>query len=401
LACSVAARAEDWPSWRGANRDGRSSEKDLLASWPEGGPRLMWRTTGVGEGYSTPTVVGDRVYCMGNKDGNEFVYCLDAKKQGQLIWASNLGKVRAGGGGYAGPRSSPTVDGNRVYALGLAGDLVAIDDKNGRIVWRKDLVADFAGQPGNWGYAESVLVDGPWVICTPGGPRATVVALNKQNGKTIWTSAAGEMAGYSSPVVGEIAGLKQYVQFTAGGVLGVSAKDGSVLWQYDRPANGTANCSTPVIAGDIVLAASGYGNGGGAVRVSRSGAKFAAEELYFTKELKNHHGGVIVVDGFAYGADDPGMLACLELETGKTRWRSREPGKCSITWVDGKLICRSENGPVTLVAATPESYRSLGRFEQPDRSGQNAWPYPVVSGRRLFLRDQDLLLVYDLSQTAP
>jgi len=389
------AAAEDWPGWRGPRRDGICQETGLLRQWPEGGPKLAWKATGLGEGYSGPAIVGSLLFTMGSRQGQQWVLALDWTKGGKTVWETPLGTVRHDGGGYAGPRATPTLDGDRLYTLGIAGELVCLDVRRGEILWRRDLVRDFGGQAPGWGYSESVLVDGPWVVCTPGGPRATIAALLKSNGRPVWTSPVGDPAAYSSILPVSIGKVKQYVQFTAKGVIGVSARDGKLLWRYDRPANGTANVSTPVWLGQTVFAASDYGVGGGLVWVKKAGQGFRADEMYSTKQMKNHHGGLILLDDYLYGADD-GTLTCLQYKTGKVAWTDRTSGKCSLLCADGMLYARNENGPVSLVEATPEGFRLQGRFHQPERSNKNSWPHPVIAHGRLYLRDQDVLLCYDI-----
>jgi outer membrane protein assembly factor BamB len=390
-----AADSNDWPAWRGPRRDGRSDETGLLASWPEGGPKLLWTTEGVGEGYSTPSIAGDFVYLMGNKEGYECVVAVDRTKQGTDGWVRQIGPVRAEGGGYRGPRSTPTVDGNRLYALGLAGDLVCLDTKTGKVFWRHDLIGEFGGQVGGWGYAESPLVDDKWVICTPGGEQATILALLKTSGKPVWRSAIGDTADYSSIIAIQVSGTKQYVQLTKQGVVGVNAKNGDLLWRYDKPANGTANCATPVFANDSVFAASSYGAGGGLVQLKKNRKTWDANELYFTKEMQNHHGGMVLLDGYLYGCDES-VLRCLDFKTGKSQWQDRSCGKCSLVYADGMFYCRGEDGVVSLVTATPTQFELKGRFEQPERSDKYAWPHPVIAGGCLYLRDQDKLFCYDV-----
>jgi len=387
--------ADDWPAWRGPHRDGICKEKGLLKQWPPSGPPLAWKATGLGEGYSGPAIVGKRLYSMGNAEGKEWVFALDWTQEGKKVWATPLGPIRHEGGGYPGPRSTPTIDGDRLYALGAAGDLVCLDASSGKLVWRRDLVRDFGGRIPQWAYAESVLVDGPWVLCTPGGPRATIVALDKVRGQPVWTSPIGDGAAYSSIIAVSIGKVKQYVQFTQQGVVGVNAKDGALLWRYDAPANRTANCTTPVWFGQTIFAASAYNTGGGLVWVKKAGRGFQAQELYFTRQMKNHHGGLILVDGCLYGADE-GSLTCLDYKTGQVKWADRGPGKCSILYADGMLYCRNESGPMTLVEASPDACHIKGRFQQPDRSGKNAWPHPVIANGMLYLRDQDVLLCYDV-----
>ncbi len=389
-------RHAGWPAWRGPDRTGCSTETGLLDQWPKGGPKLLWEVPGLGEGFSTPSVTQHAIYTMGNAGGKEWVIALNPERRGKQLWHTATGPVRHGGGGYAGPRSTPTVDGNRVYVLGLNGDLLCLDARRGRILWRRNLVSDLEGTIPNWGYSESVLIDGPWVLCTPGGENATIVALDKTNGDVVWRSPVGDGAAYSSIIPAKLAGRDQYVQFTARGVIGVAAENGEFLWRYDAPANGTANCSTPVWSGNSIFAASGYGTGGGRVQIENSGKGQNAVEAYFSKKMKNHHGGTLLVDGYLYGSSDPGLLSCLDFQTGDVLWRDRSSGKGSIVYADGMLYVRSEKGPVSLVEATSSGFHLHGRFEQPSRSEQPSWPYPVVANGRLYLRDQDVLLCYDL-----
>jgi outer membrane protein assembly factor BamB len=397
----------EWPGWRGADRTGVSKERGLLKSWPEGGPKLVWKATGLGKGFSTPSLAQGRIYLLGTGSGEpECLMALDPK-DGSILWSTPFGRMD---GGYPGPRSTPTVDAGRLYAISSDGKLICADAATGREVWTKDLKADFHGENGSWAYAESPLVDGDRVICTPGGERATVVALEKVSGRTVWTcpikkDVSGRKrgystAGYASVMAAEIGGARKYVQFLDGGVVGVSAADGKWLWSYDRPASPTANCTTPVIRGDLVLAAAAYNTGGGVARIAPKDGAFAAEEVWFLPELQNHHGGFVLVGDCVYGTG-ASELFCVEFATGRVVWRERSVGKGSITAADGHLYVRSENGPVALVEATPSGYVEKGRFDQPDRSREKSWPHPVVVGGRLYLRDQDVLLCYDVKSPAP
>jgi outer membrane protein assembly factor BamB len=397
VAAEHSRRAFDWPQWQGPERTALSRETGLLSDWAEGGPPLVWKTTGLGEGYSTPTVAAGRIFTMGNRDKSEYVLAL-AEKDGKELWAAEVGPVRADGGGYAGPRCSPTVDGDRVYALGLNGDLLCVEADTGRRVWARDLRKEFGGQFGGWGYSESPLVDGDKVLCTPGGRTATLAALNKRTGQTLWKGVVpqGDAAQYSSIIAADFDGHRQYIQFLSGGVVGLSA-DGRFLWRYDHPHNGTANCSTPVYRDGHVFAASSYGTGGGLAKLTSNGDGVRAEEVYFTSRMKNHHGGMVLVGDYLYGSDE-GLLTCLEFKTGKVKWADRNPGKGSITYADGRLYYRNEGGPVFLVEANPERYVEHGRFTQPDRSDKPAWPHPVIANGKVYLRDQDMLLCYDVKK---
>jgi outer membrane protein assembly factor BamB len=261
------------------------------------------------------------------------------------------------------------------------------------------LVRDFQGAPGGWGYCESPLVDGQKLICTPGGRAATLVALNKKTGALLWKAQVpqGDGAAYSSVIAGDVDGQRQYIQFLSGGVVGIDAKTGRFLWRYDHPHNGTANCSTPIYQDGHVFAASGYGTGGGLAKLIHAGAGTRAEEVYFTKHMQNHHGGMVVVDGYLYGSNE-GQLCCLDLLTGQVQWSEGRPGKGSIAFADGHLYYRNEGGPITLVEANPKKYVQQGRFDQPDRTGAPAWAHPVIANGKLLIRDQDLLLCYDIKK---
>jgi outer membrane protein assembly factor BamB len=334
---------------------------------------------------------------MGNRGRSECVLAL-SESRGRLLWSRALGPVRSGGGGYPGPRCTPAVNGGCVYALGLNGDLVCLDAATGRRHWRKNLARDYGGRPGRWGYSESPLIDGRRLVCTPGGRRATLVALDRKTGRTLWKSAVpgGDRAAYASVVAVEVDGRRQYVQFLSGGVVGVAADSGGYLWRYNRPANGTANCATPVASGRYVLAASSYGAGGGLARLRGRRGRTRASEVYFTRHLKNHHGGLVLVDGYLYGATDPGSLVCLEFRTGRVMWRERRPGKGSITCAGGQLYYRNEGGPVLLIEANPRRYVERGYLKPSWQSGSPAWPYPVVANGRLYLRDQQVLWCFDV-----
>ncbi len=391
-------KPHDWPQWQGQDRTAVSRETGLLKSWPKEGPKLLWTARGLGEGFSTPTVAAGRIFTMGNRGRTEYVLAF-AEDGGKELWAAEVGAVRAGGGGYAGPRCSPTADGDLLYALGLNGDLVCLESATGKERWRKDLRKDYGGSVGGWGYSESPLIDGDWVVCTPGGRDATLVALDKKTGATAWKSAVpgGDAAAYSSVIATDLGGLRQYVQFLDNGVVGVAAKDGKFLWRYDNPANTTANCSTPVYHDGHVFAASSYGNGGGLARLTKNGDRVTADEVYFTKRMQNHHGGMVLVGGYLYGSDE-GSLTCLEFKTGKVQWAARDAGKGSIACADGRLYYRDEGGTLLLIEASPAKYVEHGRFEQPQRSDDPAWPHPVIANGRLYVRDQDVLLCFDVKQ---
>ncbi len=357
---------------------------------------------GMGEGHAAPAVSKGRIYGMGLRGDEEVVWALDTRT-GKEIWHTKIaaGTTLQASQGGNGPRSTPTIDGDMLYTIGVSGDLVCLKLADGKQVWKKSLVSDFGGRVPTWGYSESPLVDGAQIIATPGGSSATIVALNKANGEVIWKSQipVGNRVAYSSAIPADVDGQKQYIQFLGGAVVGVAAKDGKFLWHYDAPANKQGiNCSAPIYRDHLVLAASAYGNGGGVARLTSSGGEIKAEEVYFTKQMQNHHGGMVLVGDYYYGFDNSN-LTCIEFKTGKVMWADRSVGKGSVTSADGLIYARSERGPVALVEANPKQYVEKGRFDQPERSSAPSWPYPVVSNGKLYLRDQDVLFCYDVSQS--
>ncbi len=399
--CSSPAASADWPQWRGPQRNGISDERGLLKEWPADGPRLIWQAKDIGDGYSTPSVVGDRVYLMSNRGtDDEFVQALGAK-DGQQIWSVRVGKVGPNTAlQYPAARSTPTVDGPLLFALGSDGDLACLERASGKIVWQKNLRSDFGGKPGAWAYSESPLVDGDVLACTPGGKEATLVALNKKTGETIWKSPTPEadQANYASIIIMDAGGRKQYVQFLSKGLVGVDAKTGDLLWRYDKSAKGsTANIPTPVADQGFVYSSTGRG-GGALVELTSSGGQMEAKEVYFLPKLPNSIGGSVEVGGKLYGTNGQGLL-CVEFATGEVKWQNRCVGAGSVCYADGLIFVHGEQGDMALVEATPEAYHEKGRFslpDQPDRGKSLAWPYPVIADGKLYIRDLGMLWCYDV-----
>lgn len=395
----------DWPQWRGPQRNGISQESGLLKQWPAEGPKLLWQMNDIGDGYSTPAVVGTRIYLMSNRGmENEFVQALSAQ-DGKSIWTTRIGNVGSPSDFlYAKARSTPTVDGDFIYALSSDGDLACLETGSGRIRWQKSIKKEFGGQPGVWAYAESPLVDGDVVIVTPGGAQATLVALNKKTGAVIWKSAVpgGDQAGYASAMVVQAGGRKQYVQFLSKGIVGVDAKTGQFLWRYAEVAKGMAQMVTPVVHDGYVYGGAN-GIGGGLVRLKSDRGKVTAEQIYFARGLPNSIGGSVLVGEYLYGTASAGLVAA-EFTTGKVKWQNESIGKGSVAYADGLLYLHGENGEVALIEATPEAYREKGRFTPPSQPKRNrlgpfpekAWTYPVIANGRLYIRDIGTLWTYDI-----
>lgn len=539
----TSASAEDWPQWQGPDRNAVSKETGLMKEWPKDGPPLAWKIDGLGGGYSAPSIAGGRLHGMSVRGQDEVVWAL-SEKDGKELWVTRLGPALTEGmpQGKEGPGCTPTVDGEFLYVSGFRGDIACLRRDGGTIVWRRNLQSDFGGVLPTWRYNESPLIDGDKLVCTPGGPDATIVALNKSNGEIIWKAVvpdtsrgtadgppsimatlpilvaldadgdreisdeevkaspsvlakldkntdgkltedelrpAGTPAGrqgggrpsragrggfrlmpihatldadenneisvaeisnapvalakldknrdgnltegevgppgrqnsgasYASAIAIDFEGQRQYVQLTAKSLVGVSATDGKLLWRYDKPANNFAiNCSTPVYQEGKVFAASAYGAGGGAVRLSRGpNGEIKADEAWFSKQIENHHGGVIVHDGALYGANggnSGGYLVCLDFSTGAVLWNEgdrdkRRVSKGSVAMADRRIYYRTEEGPVVLIEPSRKEYIERGRFDQPDRTDKPAWSHPVIANGKLYIRDQDTLFCYDIKE---
>lgn len=386
------AFAADWPQWRGPNRDGKSTETGLLTSWPEGGPKQLWKTGGLGEGYSSFSVVKGRLYTQGQRGDQEFVMAIDTSN-GKKIWETPAGQAFRERRGH-GPRGTPTVDGDKLYALSGDGTLVCLELATGKQVWGFNIVEKFRGSVPHWGISESPLVDGNKVIVTPGGSNGGLVALDKKNGNVLWHSKREGEAAYSSAIIVESGGVKQYVTLTSDAALGVSAGTGEVLWTYGKVANQTANVATPIYAQDHIFVSSDYGTGGGLLRVAATSGK--ASEVYFNKEMKNHHASSILIGKHLYGFSSA-ILTAMDFMTGQVAWRDRSVGKGGLTYADGNFYVLSERGQVALVEASPEAYKEKGRFSIPPGEF-NTWTPPVIADGKMYLREQDTLYCYDIKK---
>lgn len=385
-------QAADWPQWKGPDRTGLSKETGLLKQWPANGPAVVWSAGGLGQGYGSMAVAGDRVFVQGTRSGNSVIVALN-RADGKEVWSKALGRVGDDDRG-PGPRGTPTVDGDRVYVLSENGDLACLRT-NGAEVWKRNILADFSGRQLNWLISESPLVDGAYVIVSPGGPGAGMVKLDKMTGKTVWTTKElSDPAGYSSAIAADIGGVRTYLTFTAGAGVGVRASDGKLMFRYDRAANRVANITTPIFHDNKVFFTSAYDTGAGLVALSAANGTVSANEVYFTREMKNHHGGVVLVDGYLYGYNDS-ILTCLEFATGKMMWRDRSVGKGSVTFADGHLYLQGENNVVGLAEASPSGYKEKGRFTIADK-GLPSWAHPVISDGRLYVRNQDSIVAYDI-----
>jgi outer membrane protein assembly factor BamB len=438
------ASADSWPGWQGPNRDNISPDTGLLKKWPQDGPPLKWKATGLGGGYSSIAVVDGKIYTMGQVGasagrygaqpaprpkaarpaaaggrgrgtgrpaqnrggaaGDCRVICLD-EQTGKVIWAQKIGN--------GDPNCTPTVDGDRVYALDRNGELACLDTADGKVVWHKSFSRDFHGHMmSGWGYSESPLIDGDKLVCTPGADDAMIVALDKKTGATIWNGKAPgdlgpngrEGAGYSSIVISHGAGVKQYVQTVGKGVVSFRADDGKFLWNYNKVANPTANIPTPVVKDDYIFASTGYGAGAALLELKRDGDEVAAHQVYYLpgNKVQNHHGGMVLLGDYIYlgNGQNNGFPLCLDWKTGKIAWsggRGAGTGSAAVIGADGELYFRYQDGMMALIEATPDGYHLRSKFMLPTHNAES-WPHPVIVDRCLYLRDQDDLLCYDIAK---
>jgi outer membrane protein assembly factor BamB len=397
LGIGAPAPNAEWPQWRGPQRNGLSADKGLLKQWPSAGPPKAWSISNLGEGYGSLAVVGDRIYVQGTSGSASTLFCLN-RADGKTLWTASLGpKVEEGRGN--GPRSTPTVDGDRIYALTENGDLACLrtTGREPSRLWSKNILKEFGGSNPGWLISESPLIDDNRVIVSPGGNEAGIVALDKMTGKTIWTAKElSDQAAYSSCIAAEIGGVRTIMNFTSKAAVGVRASDGKLMWRYDKAANRTANCTTPVFADNKVFFTSDYGTGAGLLGLTAQNGEVKAQELYFTKDMRNRHGGVVLVNGYLYGFSGyPGPLTCIEFATGKKMWADRSVGIGSLAYADGMLYIIGEKQVVGLVEATPNAYVEKGRFTIPDQ-GKESWAHPVVAGGKFYVRDQGALTCYDV-----
>ncbi len=403
------ARCEDWPTFRGALRTAVASDKNLLTSWPEGGPKLVWETVGAGRGYSSIAVVGDKLFTLGDalsiKDGDEDEYLTAYdRKTGKQLWATKTGPAwKEMNPDWHNSRSTPTVDGDMVYAIAPKGVLVACKTSDGKEVWRKNLVDEIGGKKDDpWGYSESVLIDGDHLVCTPGGENATMVALDKKNGDVIWKATRpGDIgAGHASIVISEVGPNRVYVQTTGSGALGVSAKDGKVLWSYPIEKT-TAVIPTPIVRGDLVFFTVGYGRGGALLQqIAGANGAVTVKEIYgLDKKLENKHGGVVLIGEYLYGdSGDGGTPFCADLTTGAVKWKGRGPGSGSTVVISAgeMLYMQFQDGEFALTKADPAEYKVVSHFKIPGSGKRPSWAHPVIADGKLYIRSQDQIFCYDI-----
>ena len=391
-----AQQPKDWNQWKGPHSNAHSFCTGLIDRIPEGGPKLLWKIDTLGGGYSNLCFFGDQFFTLGDFGDQCFVLALD-RKTGKENWRKQIGKA---GGTRPGPRSTPACDGQTVYVMGQFGDFAAFDAKDGKERWRHNVEKEFGGKVMSiWNFSMSPFLDGDKIVVPIGGDDGTLAAFDK-SGKLLWRSTElTDPAAYTSVVPAEIGGVRQYLLLTGNTIAGISTLDGKILWGANFPGK-TAVCSDPVLSGDVVMAACSYGVGAVFYRITKEADGFKAFDFHGNAKLQSHHGGIIMLDDHFYFLSNNDGIVCIEAKTGKVVWENRSVGKGSMAYADGKFFLRSEggDGTVAMIEATPTGYKELGRFNQPNRSDLNSWTYPLIVDDKLFLRDQGLLLCYDIKK---
>ncbi len=394
------AELKDWPQFHGPHRDNRSDETGLLKVWPPEGPRRLWTAEGLGHGFSTVAIAKGRIYTTGDRAGRTIISALGL--DGRLLWQVENGA--AWDASVPGSRGTPTIDGDRLYHENAQGDVVCLDAKSGAKQWGRNILADFHSKNIIWGLAESLLVDGDRVICCPGGPETAMVALDKHTGRTVWKSAtAGDLASYSSPVLGEYRDLRMLFALTSRAAIAVHADSGELLWRFEHITPFEEMIPTPFYDNGQVLITT---RTAGTVLLALDvvGKRCSVRQVWQSKELDNQHGGLVVLDGYIYGSshvNSNGKWICLEWKTGKVMYMDRGVGKGSVTYADGMLYALSENRVLGLVKPTPDRHAIVSQFKIPSGGEGPSWAHPVICGGRLYIRHGEFLYAYDIHAPSP
>jgi len=388
LWCHAAfVQADDWPQWRGPNRDGISRETGWLADWPAEGPKKLWEAD-VGIGFSSMSVSRGRVFTMGNVNETDVIWCFDAET-GKLLWKHEYPCSSKDPNGYPGPRCTPTVDGDRVYAVSRHGHFFCLDFNTGKVLWSKDFARDFGAVSPKWGFAGSPLIENDRVLCEVNATNgASVVAFDKRTGNVLWKNGR-ERAGYSSLVAVDVGGTRCLAHFCADQFVLRRMADGAELWRIPWPTSYGVNAATPILAGDKLFLSSGYGFGCALFRISLKGAT----ELWRNKNMRNHVNSCVLLSDHLYGYDE-GELRCLDWNSREVKWSTRDYGKGSLIAADGKLILFGQRGQLGLAAVNPDAYQPLARFQA--LGGKDTWAPPALANGRLYVRSLDKLAAFDV-----
>jgi len=394
LLASIAADqalAGDWPQWRGPKMDGISEETGWLSTWPDKGPKTLWKAN-VGVGYSTVSISNGRLYTMGNTADVDAVSCLDAAT-GAAIWKHTYPCPAKDPNRYNGTRSTPTVDGKHVYTISRVGHVFCLETAGGKVVWSKDFKADFGGKAPTWGYASSALIEGDLLIVEPGGKGASAAALDKTTGKVVW-QAGDDPASYASPMPFDLNGERCVAFFNVFGLVGRRLKDGQELWRHPWKTSWDINPTTPIIEGNRVFISSGYNVGGALLEFTANSIKV----VWQNKNMRNHVNSCILWKGHLYGFDER-ELKCLDFQTGQVKWAEKKYGKGSLKLAGGKFLVYSDRGRVAVADLSPDGCKELAGaqvFEGVEGAGCDTWAYPVLANGRLYCRSLENLICLDV-----
>ena len=391
--------AGDWPQFHGPKRDNISTETGLLKRWPEGGPKLLWTARGLGHGFSSLSIRNGRVCTAGNIGDRTVVTAVDLT--GKTQWQTKCGGAWTRKGLHPGTRGTPTQDGDRVYYESPLGEVVCLNAADGKKVWGFNILSKFQGKNIHWALSESLLIDGDRVICCPGGSEGGVVALDKRTGKVAWTCKTGDQAGYASPIVVEYRGLRIFLTLTLKAMIGVNADTGKLLWRVKHLSYADENVLRPIYH-DGHVAVSTVAAGTRKWKIHVEGKTASVQEVWRSRDMDNHHGGVVLLNGHLYGSScafNRNKWICLDWQSGKTRYVAAGVGKGSLTVADGKLFILGERGTMGLVLPTPKAHTVVSRFQLP-RGGKGPWwAHPVVCDGRLYIRHGEFLYAYDVRES--
>ncbi len=387
MVLNVVSSAADWPQWRGPNRDGISTETGLLPAWPAAGPTVAWKTSGLGQGYSSLAIVNGRIYTQGQRDNQEYILAIDVKT-GKKLWETATSRAYRNDRGD-GPRGTPTIDGDRLYAMTGDGVLFCLDLAAGKPVWSINVARQYGGSVPSWGFSESPLIDGDRLIVMPGGHGASLVSLNKRDGSLQWKTGS-DPAGYSSAIIADVGGSRQVLALSGNAALAVLENNGELLWHYTKVSNRTANIATPIYHDGAVFVSTAYGTGCALLKL---GPK-SMSEAYFSGDMKNHYSTSVVVDNYLYGYSDS-ILTAMQFNTGKVAWKNRSVGKGSVTYAEKRLYLLGEDGVIGLAEANADAYKEISRFEVA-KGSLPTWSPLVISNGKLYYRDQDNLTCFDI-----
>lgn len=383
--------AQDGTNWRGPASNGVYPETGLIDRWPASGPEILWHFNGLGEGYSSPVFAGGKIYLTGMEGTTGYLYCLS--NDGKLLWKKPYGPEWSQS--YPGSRSSPKITGGKVYIMSARGRLVCMDAANGTILWSKNLLKDFDGRNITWGMTENLVVHGEKVICTPGGSRNNIIALNRHNGALIWSSRGkSDHSAYCSPLLINHNGRTLFITLTANNILGLDANSGELLWSYPQTNQHSVHANTPIYSNGSVYCFSGYGRGGVKLKISYDAKSITKE--WTNRTIDTRIGGAVMVNGFIYGSGDYNPeWQCLDWRTGKQVYTSTEVSKGNVIFADGKIFCYSERGELAMMRALADRFELLGKARVSMGSGPH-WAHPVIHQGKLYVRHGNVLIAYKI-----